>query len=199
MALRDNQGPIKLDESGVWHNERTRGAGPGCCLRVRLTILPRLTRASFNCQNEPKWKNVASSMQGTTAPNMGRAPRTRRAIWQNKAKRSTMISTQGYEGGPEAERSDFGRTKPNGTLYCIVFSLFPIVLALADFLKPAQGLASKLARIFHCKSILFFRKNFLRGRGGPSPDVPGPHPGYETVAKRLDFSYPLSAETNIET
>jgi hypothetical protein len=42
----------------------------------------------------------------------------------------------------------------------LFFSLFSIVLARADFLKPAQSLALYLACIFDCKSPVFFRKNF---------------------------------------
>ena len=58
------------------------------------------------------------------------------------------------------------------------FALFVIVLAPAHFLKSSQSLALYLARIFHCRSIVFFRKFFWtahlhpsRARAGPRPDA----------------------------
>jgi hypothetical protein len=53
-------------------------------------------------------------------------------------------------------------------VFSLLFSLFSIVLAPADFLKPAQRLTLKSAHIFHCKSIVFFPKNFSASAGGKS-------------------------------
>jgi len=38
---------------------------------VRLAILPRLTRASFNCQNEPKWKKRGEFNARADSPQHG--------------------------------------------------------------------------------------------------------------------------------
>jgi len=45
--------------------------------------------------------------------------------------------------------------------FSLFFSLLSIVLALAAFLSQSQGLTLQMAHIFHCRSIVFFRKNFF--------------------------------------
>jgi len=46
------------------------------------------------------------------------------------------------------------------------FHCFPLFLRRRIFSKPAQGLALKLVRIFHCKSIVFFSKKFSAAVSG---------------------------------
>jgi len=46
-------------------------------------------------------------------------------------------------------------------VFPLFFSLLSIVLAPAAFPPQSQGLALQLASDFHCRSIVFFSRNFF--------------------------------------
>ena len=62
----------------------------------------------------------------------------------------------------------------------IVFPLLAIVLAHAAFFSPVQGVALYLARIFHCRSIVFCLGVFWTD-GAPGQQSPPPQSGLSGV------------------
>jgi len=82
----------------------------------------------------------------------------------------SALRAQAYPANPvnKPGPSDSVSARPDVRLFALFcalfFPLFSIVLPPADFLKPAQSLALYLARIFHCRSIVFFPENFPAAR-----------------------------------